>query len=139
MFEGGSIRSNLFLLGDSGYLLEVWLMTLFSDPSSPAEDIFHTKHRFARNVVERYFGVMKSRFRIISQSVITPGCSSEKSALIVLAIAFLHICVQFNLGLPDNMVNDSDDDDYCPQSRSQEPLLAIVRRQEIANGFQSAR
>lgn len=140
MFEEGRIKRDVFLLGDSGYPLEIWLMTPFLNPSSPAEEIFNRKHRSARNVVERCFGVMKSRFRMIHQTGGTLCYSPEKSAMIVIAIAVLHnICMKFNMDLPpiDNF-NDSDDDDPQP-TRSQDPFMAIIKRQQIANAFQSAR
>ena len=52
-----------WLLGDSGYPLRDYLMTSFNTPATPAEERFNNAHTRTRNVVERAFGVLKSRFR----------------------------------------------------------------------------
>ena len=55
--EGG------WLLGDSGYPLKTWILTPFSSPSNQQELKFNEAHGRTRVVVERAFGVLKSRFR----------------------------------------------------------------------------
>ncbi|KAG5891203.1 hypothetical protein JTB14_012688 [Gonioctena quinquepunctata] len=59
-------RRNCFLLGDSGYPIQPWLMTPFLNtlPNSP-EKMYNIMHRRTRNVVERGFGVLKARFRCL--------------------------------------------------------------------------
>ena len=54
-----------WLLGDSGYRypLRDYLMTPFNTPATPAEERFNNAHTRTRHVVERAFGVLKSRFR----------------------------------------------------------------------------
>lgn len=53
-----------WLLGDSGYPQQPWLMTpvLNAAPASP-EERYNNRHASARNCVERCIGVLKSRFR----------------------------------------------------------------------------
>ena len=59
-----------FLLGDSVYPLSKSLMT----PYLETEDItveklsFNRAHRATRNIIERAFGILKSRFRCIDKT-----------------------------------------------------------------------
>lgn len=55
----------LWLLGDSGYPLEPWLMTPKSDPTTAPECRYNSSHAKTRNVIERCFGVLKGRFRCL--------------------------------------------------------------------------
>ncbi|KAJ8944584.1 hypothetical protein NQ314_009455 [Rhamnusium bicolor] len=57
---------NSWLLGDSGYPQQPWLMTpvLNAVPGSPEEQ-YNNVHAAARNCVERCFGVLKGRFRCL--------------------------------------------------------------------------
>ena len=55
-------------VGDSGYPLEPWLLTPFSDPGTgTVQETFNKRHASARNTVERCNGLLKSRFRCLSQ------------------------------------------------------------------------
>ena len=55
------------VLGDSGYPLEMWLMTPILHPTSRSENNYNSTHVKTRNVIERLNGVLKSRFRCLSQ------------------------------------------------------------------------
>ncbi|KAJ8936381.1 hypothetical protein NQ314_012386 [Rhamnusium bicolor] len=61
-------RHNTWLLGDSGYPLQPWLMTPIIDaaPNTP-EGHYTTRHIHARNVGERGNGVWKGRFRCLKR------------------------------------------------------------------------
>ncbi|KAJ8930286.1 hypothetical protein NQ314_016905 [Rhamnusium bicolor] len=60
--------TNSWLLGDSGYPQQPWLMTpiVNAAPGTP-EFIYTERHVLSRNVIERLNGVFKGRFRCISQ------------------------------------------------------------------------
>ena len=58
-----------WLLGGSGYPLKKWLITPFRNPSTAEERRFNVYHRKTRCAVERCFGVLKMRWRILDGKV----------------------------------------------------------------------
>ncbi|XP_063220483.1 putative nuclease HARBI1 [Bacillus rossius redtenbacheri] len=79
-----------WLLGDSGYGLEPWLMTpiLGALPGSP-EARYTDSHCRARNCVERLFGVLKNTWRCLLRYR-TLQYEPLEAAKIVMACAILH-------------------------------------------------
>ena len=82
----------MFLLtaGDSGYPLEPWLMTPLGTATTRQEMAYNSAHCKTRSVVERCFGVLKSRFRCLDKSGGTLLYSAEKVCKLVIATAVLH-------------------------------------------------
>lgn len=57
-----------FLLGDSGYPLEPWLMTrIVNTMAGTPEANYNTMHVQTRNTIERVNGVLKQRFRCLGK------------------------------------------------------------------------
>ena len=57
-----------YLLGDSGYPLRRWMMVPFSQPEAEGNrerTSFNSIHCGCRALVERSFGILKSRFRLV--------------------------------------------------------------------------
>ncbi|XP_036340767.1 putative nuclease HARBI1 [Rhagoletis pomonella] len=57
---------NFWLLGDSGFVLQPWLMTPISEASNAAEERYNIAHKNTRCIVERCIRVLKARFRCLS-------------------------------------------------------------------------
>ncbi|XP_052268472.1 putative nuclease HARBI1 [Dreissena polymorpha] len=131
MFEGCGVKDYLerndvgYLLGDSGYTLRRYCMTPLANPNSVQQTRFNIAHKRGRVVVERAFGVLKSRFRCLHTA---GGClpfTPSKCAQIVLACMHLHnFCMDRNIMDPTLMpdVDDDDEDD------------AIVRQTDGVDG-----
>lgn len=111
VFTDGFIPEKNFLIGDSGYPLEPWMMTPFENEDTERRKKYNETHRRARNVVERCFGVLKSRFKCLSDSGGILMYAPNKVCRIVIACAVLHnICMTYNISA-DAYDDDSDHSD----------------------------
>jgi len=73
-------------------------MTPLANPTTASETAYNAAHAKTRNVIERCFGVMKSRFRCLDRSGGTLLYSAEKTCKIVVAVAVLHnMCISRRL------------------------------------------
>ena len=85
-------------VGESGYPAEPWLLTPLTTPTTPSEHAYNASHARTRNVIERCFGVMKSRFRCLDNSGGTLLYSPERACRIVTAVSVLHnFCITRNI------------------------------------------
>lgn len=85
---------NSWLLGDSGYPQQPWLMTpiLHAADDTP-EGRYNVRHASTRNCVERCIGLLKTRFRCLLGER-TLRYKPEKVGTIVAACVVLHnLCV----------------------------------------------
>lgn len=84
--------------GDSGYPLQPWLLTPLANAVTQSELSYNAAQSKTRNVIERCFGVMKSRFRCLDKSGGTLLYSPEKTYKIVMAVSVLHnFCLSRNI------------------------------------------
>ena len=88
--DEGKTDSWFLSVGDSGYPLEPWLMTPLATTTTMQEVAFNAAHCKTRNVVERCFGVWKSRFRCLDKTGGTLLYGAEKTCQLVVATAVLH-------------------------------------------------
>uniref|UniRef100_A0A023G5D7 Putative pif ele1 orf1-h 1e-40-j 4 n=1 Tax=Amblyomma triste TaxID=251400 RepID=A0A023G5D7_AMBTT len=111
--EDGLLDRGEFLLGDSGYPLEPWLLTpVAGHPSATsAEGMYNAAHASMRSVVERCIGVLKSRFRCL-QRYRTLHYQPERAAFIIGACVALH-----NLCLGAPLPADEDATGYDSNGR----------------------
>lgn len=119
----------MYLLGDSGYPLQPFLMTPIASPQTPAERNYNEVHSKTRNKVERCIGVLKTRFRClcIDQKL---RYNHTKSAFIVYSCVILHNFLNshnFAMELDENVIeldngngyrNNVDDGQYLEIGRN---------------------
>lgn len=92
----------LFVLGDSGYPLEPWILTPYRNVAeNSSEAFFNDQHSKARSIIERTFGILKARYRCLlaaRELHYTP----EKAAQILNVCCALHnICIDFKVTNPN--------------------------------------
>ena len=73
-----------------------------------AKEVFNYAHSTQRNVIERSFGVLKMKWRILLS---LPSFSLKKQSKIVIACIALHNFIR------DSALHDRDFDEYVPSSR----------------------
>uniref|UniRef100_A0A803JVB5 DDE Tnp4 domain-containing protein n=1 Tax=Xenopus tropicalis TaxID=8364 RepID=A0A803JVB5_XENTR len=100
--------TSYFISGDAGYPCSRWLITPIHRPHSRAECAFNEAHVRARSVIERTFGVLKSRFRCLDKSGGSLMYSPTKVPNIVAACAVLHNLANRH-GLPGDVADDLED------------------------------
>ncbi|XP_067669955.1 putative nuclease HARBI1 [Haliotis asinina] len=126
-----------WLLGDSGYPSRSWLLTPILEAQTYPEERYNNCHSKTRNVIERAFGVLKSRFRCLHKST---GClpfSPAKSSRIIMACFKLHnFCISRHMPcvLDDDIDGDENDDNNFPVTAPQNDGQS-VRRNLIKDRF----
>ncbi|KAJ1119630.1 hypothetical protein NDU88_007815 [Pleurodeles waltl] len=87
------------------------MMTPYLNPATPAERRYNSAHRATCNVVERTFGLLKSRFQCIHKSGGALQYSLDMTCRIVATCANLHN-IATTRGIPMEISEpDSDEDD----------------------------
>ena len=122
-----------WLLGDSGYPLKKWLISPFGNPTTADERRFNILHRKTRCVIERSFGELKMRWRILDRKVCY---GPEKVCKIALTCCVLHnICRQNDTLLPEmEQLNLQNEDDDEVSTRTASGLHQRQRIVEIRDG-----
>lgn len=88
---------NSWILGDSGYPLQPWLLTPYANPVSAQQIKFNEKHISTRNVIERCNGVLKNRFRCLSADNVLRYSPLKVSKIINVCCALHNICLEENV------------------------------------------
>lgn len=120
---------------------------LHGDPPSGKKEIFNHAHSSLRNVIERAFGVLKMKWRILLNM---PSYPCEKQALIIIACMALHNFIR-DSHLRDKEFDRCDrDDNYMPGNLQPPPVghvsnivhgddaLMKETRERIADGLFAA-
>ena len=100
------------LLGDSGYACQPFIMTPYSNPSTPAQAAYNNAHCKTRVKIEQTFGQWKCRFHVLHSEI---RMAPEKVCLIIGACAILHnIAILLKEPMEDGEVEDemNVNDDY---------------------------
>ncbi|XP_064477588.1 putative nuclease HARBI1 isoform X2 [Ornithodoros turicata] len=139
VFEEGE-----WLVGDSDYPLQPWLMTPVPSPTAQDEQSYNDAHNRARACIERCITELKVRFQCLHRRRplhFAPGrCCS-----IINACAVVHnMCVAYNIREPFANAGEEAEDDATEEESSEEenddpePMrnrAAEVRSQLIARDF----
>ncbi|XP_049317712.1 putative nuclease HARBI1 isoform X2 [Bactrocera dorsalis] len=131
-YVGGDHRS--WLLGDSGYGLEPYLLTPYRDANAGSpQHKFNLQHSKARNIVERVIGVLKSRFKCLQTTM--PYVPEKVVKIINICSAMHNICRHYNLdAFALDVVDDFLDEEVADHS-SHLQTAAVSIRDEIANNL----
>lgn len=98
-------RRRTWLLGDSGFMLEPFLMIPFRNPvDGTPQARYNIAHMRARNCIERYIGVLKSRFRCLLKSRVSRYNENFVGTLINVCSTVHNICLRFNVPLLDDLI-----------------------------------
>lgn len=88
----------MFLTGDSGYGCRTWLMTPLAVAATDAERRYNEALASGRNIIERTFGLLKSRFRCLDRSGGALLYSPEVVGQIVMVcIAFHNVALRHGI------------------------------------------
>ncbi|XP_046400480.1 putative nuclease HARBI1 [Ischnura elegans] len=131
-------RSKVWLLGDSGYRLEPWLLTPVLGmvmPNSP-EDRYNRALRRARNTVERCIGLLKSRWRCLLKHRVL-HYMPNKASRIINACAVLHnMCLDRNVQLEEEVEEEIEvEEGPQPNIEGDQREGRVVRNRVIATHF----
>ncbi|XP_062608636.1 putative nuclease HARBI1 [Saccostrea cucullata] len=127
--EGGG-----WLLGDSGYPLKEWLLTPFLSPANQHEVNYNDAHGKTRVVIEKSFGVLKSRFRCLHRTGgVLPFSLSRCSQIIQCCIRLHNLAVSEKVPLLEGGVVQNINDNAVFNANA--PRRAQDVRIQVANLF----
>ncbi|KAM7312642.1 putative nuclease HARBI1 isoform X1 [Ixodes scapularis] len=122
--QGRLIDDGRFLLGDSGYALEPWLITPVPGvhTTSTASGRFNKAHSSMRSVVERCIGLLKSRFRCLQRHRALYYHPTTATAIITACAVLHNICLASMEPEPEpDADSDSPESDSGSSSDGSEP------------------
>lgn len=102
LYENG--HRGFWLIGDSGYPLEPYLLTPFHEPNdNTPEAEFNNRLNSARNTIERCIGVLKMRFRCMLKERTARYSPQFMGQLIIACVALHNMCIENNMQLNNNL------------------------------------
>jgi hypothetical protein len=107
------IETDGWLLGDSGYPLEPWLLTKYRTPATEPQRRFNAAIGTVRSLIENVNGILKSRWRVLAKSGGEMLYRVDRVCDITVACCVLHnICVRRNVLAEDLEMIPAADLDY---------------------------
>lgn len=133
-FEAGEFGEG-WLLGDSGYSLKNWLLTPIANPSSDLEVKYNRAHRKTRCLVERSFGILKSRWRILDHTGGAMCYLPGKACKIIYTCCILHnICRRNGTPIVDSNLL-APEIDVHNEATTPSTLCGEAQRQRVVQMF----
>ena len=116
-----------YVLGDNGYACSNYLLTPVLNPRTESERRYNKAHIRTRNSVERMFGVWKSRFQCLRQTL---RFSPVKCCRIIIATAIVHnFVMERHEDLPEALMMADEDND------EQDPVVANAENDRNTNAI----
>lgn len=128
-------NNTYFLLGDSGYPTRPWILTPLPLVQTPAEELFNSRLRSVRSIIERCNGVLKNRFRCLIKYR-TLHYHPTVAGKIVNACCILHnLCINNNVPEPDEP--HPEEPDYGMYNvENPEHINRVIGNPDLARGRQ---
>jgi hypothetical protein len=139
--KGLALPDNKYLLADAGYGLQKGLMTPFrgvryhlkeqalaSQRPGDEKELYNLRHASLRNIIERIFGCLKRKFRILSS---TPKVELKKQVQLVYSLCMLWNFIRKHEDF--NPFEDQDDLDEVPSAHSNTPSAQTAKRDSTPN------
>ncbi|XP_041423619.1 putative nuclease HARBI1 [Xenopus laevis] len=124
-----------WLLGDNGYQIKPWLITPLLNAETRAEQRFNKSHKTTRCIIERTFGILKSRFRCLDKTGGALFYRPEKVCLIIFCCCILHNFALVHNENIDGLEDLSQVEDIDQFHAEDTPEGVLVRQQIIDNFF----
>ncbi|XP_060743800.1 putative nuclease HARBI1 [Tachysurus vachellii] len=112
IFQNSSLYAHLeggqhsgIILGDSGYAQNNFLFTPYLHAVTPEQQRYNQAHIRTRGIVERMFGVWKSRFQCLRRTL---RFEPRRCCIVIIAAAVLHNYIKQH-GWPDPEMEDDSD------------------------------
>lgn len=124
------------ILGDSAFPFRIWLMKPYTHANlTPEEANFNYRLSRARMVIERAFGQLKSRWRVLYRKL---ESQPEAVKLATLACLILHnICIAANDSLPPQL--DVTTNPFTGEKRSRDDIRKLLQMRNCARKRDSSR
>ena len=142
-----------YYLGDAGYSLTPYCLTPYrgiryhlkdhfrsSNPPLNAKELYNLRHSMLRNVVERTYGVLKKRFRILKDM---PNFSYHIQIQLVVCCMILHNFIRIHQSRDDDIDREAENDLTADPDNELDPDMNVAAmdddarandiRQELAN------
>lgn len=126
-YENGERGS--WLLADSGYPLEPFIMTPYRNATGISQQRFNKRHASARNVVERTIGVLKSRFRCLSRTLFYSPLKAVQ--IINVCCALNNLCNKLKLEQPEDVSEEHTNDEINEQNEFDETDTTVTNTANI--------
>lgn len=105
-------NSYFWLLGDSGYPLEPWLMTPLQEEHSTSEQNYNKHHGRTRSIIEQCNGVLKNRWRCLLKHRVLHYHPEIASNIIASCVILHNMCIKHKLHLDEEEFEHIEDMTY---------------------------